>query len=123
MNSLLQKSLAIALLMIAGSISLYYLKIRPEQMTAKEQQDSYIKQQALDLEKQKYEDAQEAKKTNDISLSICLNDAEINYSAFWDRECEALERGKDCRLPAFNVNRIEDSRKTEKDECFKKYSQ
>ena len=63
----------------------------------------------------------EAQEEKEKQLDLCLLRAQLNYSNFWERECEGLGRGEDCRLPRYNADRVDRIMKEAKDECYRRY--
>lgn len=87
-----------------------------------------LREAQLKIDQQKLQDTQdEAKKEetknnmNKTSLNWCLSFADDNYNSFWNSECASQGLGDDCKLPTYNVNRVDDKRTQDKAECYKKY--
>lgn len=58
---------------------------------------------------------------NELSLSFCLDDTDSLYTSSWDRACEGLDKEKDCSLPSSRADDLDNDRRLNREECFKRY--
>ncbi|MFA5994241.1 MAG: hypothetical protein WC823_04750 [Parcubacteria group bacterium] len=61
--------------------------------------------------------------SNRKALSTCLNIADISYSNYWDSNCKTIGLKAGCSLPSDTADGVEKSKKTDQDNCFKRYPQ
>ena len=112
MDKAVKITIIIAVLIIAMSVAYYLVVFLPHE----EQMSLNQKQQAL-------QDTKKAANQKALDLEFCLSRADSDGSSFWDSECESQGLGKNCSLPEFNANRVDNSIKEAKSECFKQYPQ
>lgn len=104
--------LSVAALIVALSIGYYFVIFLPQK-----------EQEKIQQEKQK-NTAMEEKKTNEkLLLNYCLEDAEKSYNYNWNKTCSTQRLEDECNLPSNMADSIDNYRKQQKDECFKKYPQ
>ncbi len=110
-------------LIVALSLAYYLVIFLPKKEATR------IDQQKQDQEQQQQAKADAIKKVEDEkianrkSLNLCLSMADISYSSFWDSECKGQGLRPDCTLPEYNADRVEKSKKDDKDACFRRYPQ
>lgn len=118
--------LIFSVLLVTSSVSYYFVIFLPEKEEAK-----------LELQKDKFrlelletEEAKKEREDNETLLAICLRNAEADYNAMWNAQCERLGKlglvewtQTSCFLPSETSDNLNDILKDLKDECFKKYSQ
>ena len=95
----------------------------------------YNQHQKIEFEKYKIKQVQQAKQeeelrkedtvnTNKEMRDDCLADADISYHYNWTSACKKYgvsDKSKDCFLPSYLADDINQYYKDYKDECFKKY--
>jgi len=99
----------------------YYLVVLPNKKEAyKEAQDKEQAAQQADAQKK----ADQAKNLNDTLRNICLSGADANYTANWTSMCKKFgidNKGALCSLPQYNADSVEQWKKDDKADCYKKY--
>jgi hypothetical protein len=61
----------------------------------------------------------------DIARDNCILQADKDYSADWDRQCQHAGRNhkdKDCTLPSSLAKQLEDRRNYNQEKCYKEYA-
>lgn len=61
------------------------------------------------------------KSTKEQNLNYCIQTARTNAYDFWNRECATRGLGDNCTLPLTNADRVDESRQTDIDNCYKLY--
>lgn len=130
--------ISIFLLITSFSVWYYLLVKLPEYNNSK-----------IEFEKQKYNDEQERIRQKEIQTTLereskerekedkknkldeCLKDTSINYIMSWNTECKIYKSeysslykedwNWSCLLPTNKADRIEETQKEQKDECYKRY--
>ncbi len=57
------------------------------------------------------------------ALNDCLGAVEAYYAENWERNCRSQDLGEECSLPKQTAERLNDDKKREQDNCFKKFPQ
>lgn len=52
------------------------------------------------------------------TLDSCLEQANANYNENWDNACKILNKEKNCNLPLFRANEVENSRDRNINRCI-----
>jgi hypothetical protein len=116
-------SIIIGALVVALSVAYYLVIFLPQKEKARVEQQKQEQQQAQQAKDDAVRKDEKEKFDNKISLSSCLSRADISYSDNWNKNCKALGREIDCGLPAEQAADLDRSKKTEQDNCFKRYPQ
>jgi hypothetical protein len=103
-------SIALAMVVVALSIGHYTMvtlpAIKRDQLAAQEQAE---KRRGLESVTASY------------GLQMCLDAADLDYHAGWEKECESRGLGTDCSLPGPTADRQDGRRKEARDDCFRRY--
>ena len=99
--------LTIAIIFIAYQSFVAIPKQRIEAAAAQARLEIAEKKQAEELRLARYEE--------------CRQTAWNSYSLNWDNECKALGLGKDCSLPQFKADNLDDSKTKAIDHCIALY--
>lgn len=106
-------------LIITLSIAYYLVVFMPQKEKARVEQQKQEQQTKNDDIKKN----EEQRAANKKALSFCLIAADISYSDYWNSECKSQGLKDDCRLPEYNADSVEKSKKTDQDNCFKRFPQ
>ena len=109
--------LLLAALATAFSVFYYLVIFLPE----KERTRIELERELAATEAAKEASEEADRQFNQSMLEACLADAESDYNSNWDGECKSQGLSKDCRLPQYNADSIDDTRSERKDDCFKQY--
>jgi hypothetical protein len=71
--------------------------------------------------KQERDEKQNAETLRKWNYDVCIADAVNIYDGTWNGECKLLEREKECALPAYKAQKINDALSDEKDRCVSLY--
>lgn len=52
------------------------------------------------------------------TLDSCMEQANVNYNENWDNACQTLNKEKNCNLPLFRANEVENSRDKNINRCI-----
>lgn len=113
MKRLLIISLSVSLLIIAFSVSYYFVRIIPEQ------QDKKLEAEKVKLDNERDQQLRESEIMIDQmeQRNICINRAKESHRNRWEKSCEKLGRGDDCFLPSDMAKAYIKDLDTEKDNC------
>ena len=103
---------AISALIIALSIGYYFVIFLPQK-----------EQKKINLQKQMQTETENKRNSDRVSLDSCLGNANNASYDNWNKYCEIEGLKKDCNLPNYQSEKINNYTKELKDECFKKYPQ
>mgnify|MGYP004462933081 FL=1 len=53
-----------------------------------------------------------------VTLDSCIEQANANYNENWDSACKTLKKEKNCNLPLFRANEVENSRDKNINRCI-----
>lgn len=119
MSNFFRAVLAISIILIALSISYYFVVFIPN----KEKYRLELEKQKIQAEQQKYTNGVKEKQSKIILLNKCLDDAHESLSKDWDAQCKVQGKQSECTLQSFVSDKLELRYKEIKEECFKKYPQ
>lgn len=112
--------IGISFLIVACSISYYFVIHKPTLEKEKLKAET-----AIEKEKQRLETIERTNSyLQDTALDRCLEEAKLSSSTFWNKNCETYgtdKKSDDCRLPIEVADRVDDMYKNEEDLCFKRY--
>jgi len=112
MGKLAKGVLIFSLLLVAISIFYYYVIFLPRKEESRLEQNE---QEKL-IEQERESEMRE-------KLDSCLEVTRFSYSLCWNMHCRVLGREEDCELPFPRIDRCEEERERNKNECFKRYPQ
>ncbi len=104
--------LAVSALIIALSVGYYFVIFLPQ-----------TEQEKINLQKQIQTETENKRNSDRVSLSSCLDAANNASHENWNKYCEIEGLKKDCNLPSYQSEKVNNYTKELKDECFKKYPQ
>jgi len=103
-------AISLGILVVSLAVAYYLVVFIPKQEEIK---NSRIEDQV------RQEQKAEQKKEEDYRL--CVLKADLDYSSWWEAECESQDLGEDCRLPKYNADALNASREKAKDRCIELY--
>lgn len=106
--------IAIAVLIASLSIAYYFVVFLPSKEKAK---------QELELKKIQAEQdfKREQAKDREMKISQCLDEAYISFSHDWDNTCELQGKEKECSLPSYISDNLNERYEKNKRECIERY--
>ena len=104
--------LSVAGLIVALSIAYYLVIFLPHK-----------EQEKINLQKQMQIETESKRNVDRTALNTCLD--AVNNAGYenWNKYCETEGLKKDCNLPNYQSEKVNNYTKELKDECFKKYPQ
>lgn len=108
----MNKLIPISMLIVALSLGYYFVIFLPQKESQRLLREESIRKQEVNEAKERQR-----------QLNFCLTAAEFSKDNFWDRECESRGLTENCSLPAYNADRVDDTHKEDRNECFRKFSQ
>lgn len=109
-NKLTKLSIAGGIFLISASLFYYLVIFTPK----KEQMKADQLESQRELQKELLESQREL-------LETCIEDAQRNYLANWNKICDFRGKKKECELRDYDLERADNYLKESKNECFRKY--